>query len=297
MTTTASVAAWLGSNDEPDSTFHPLREIEPDGPDAVPALRRLLADLDALGAPSMLTDAKLALEKSSEINQQAASRQNAAIQRITEARQRAALADDTIAALEAMAAEQRDAEPWLPVQPGQDSPLMSEARRLSRASVQRAVMLAGGKGDLIYRKLQEFAADAVDQVGAAPLPEKVWVTPEPAALVMRSEHAESWTTLLMQGDRFMRLHEAADLTRRLGGLLSELPGAAPRLAFQYRAWLTAQQQFEELRTVARPLRLRWAIDHGWQPGLWRPDQINGNGDPTPTPLTIGARLKHAVGGA
>lgn len=279
MTTTTAVAAWLNANEA--ESVHWAREIEPDGPDAVPALRRLLADFEVLGVPALLAEAREALDRSNDINQRAASRQNAALQRVAEARRLAQAADDPIAALEALAVEQRDSGPWLPPEAGGDSPLVAEARKLSRASVQRAVMLAGAKGDLIYRRLQEFAADAVAAVAAAELPDKVWASPEPSALVMRSEHPEAWTTMLMESDRFVRVHEAAGLVRRLGGLLAELPGSAPRLAFQYRAWLTAQQQLEELRTVAKPLRLRWAVDHGWQPGLWRVDEINGNGDPLP----------------
>lgn len=295
-TTTTSVGAWLNATDS--ESVHWAREIAPDGPEAVPALRRLLLDFEVLGVPSMLADAREALERANVINQQAGAKQNAAIQRVVQARRMAAAADDPIAALEALGAEQRESAPWLPPQSGEDSPLVAEARKLSRVSVQRAVMLAGAKGDLIYGKLQEFAAEAVAAVSSVPLPDKVWSTPDPSALVMRSEHPESWTTMLVQTDRFIRVHEAADLVRGLGGMQTDLPGSAPRLAWQYRAWLSAQQHFEQLRLVEKPLRLRWAVDHGWQPGLWRAEEINGNGDPRPAPrpnpLTVG-RLKRAVG--
>ncbi|HET6918745.1 MAG TPA: hypothetical protein VFI46_04680 [Jiangellaceae bacterium] len=69
-------------------------------------------------------------------------------------------------------------------------------------------------------------------------------------LIMRSEHPESWTTLLSNADRFDQLHKGALMVRQLGGVQPQLPGAAPRLAWRYRAWKTAAEQIEQLKPVA-----------------------------------------------
>jgi hypothetical protein len=108
--------------------------------------------------------------------------------------------------------------------------------------------------------------ECVRAIAAAPLPDRIWSTSEPAAMVMRSDSPNAWTTMMLHGDRFDRLHNAGVLVRSLGGVQTDLPGAAPSsLTGRYRNWHTAQLEFEQLRRIAKPPRLRWTIEHDWQP--------------------------------
>ena len=270
----AEVGAWLGEN---SSAVHWGKEIAPDSPAAVPALRQLLGLLDQLDVPETLADVSGLLAREGEINGLGARMQASAQQRVRDARQAALTADDPEAALEDLGYALTAVEQWTPAGPGRDSLLMGEARTLAKAAVQRAVMVTSGRGDATYRVLQDLAAESVRVVSEAPLPDKVWSTAEPAAAVVSSPDPGSWTAMMLHTDRLRKIHEAAVMVRAIGGVQTELPGAAPAsLAWLYRNWQAAETGFESLRRIARPLRLRWAVEQGWDPGLWRADQIDGN---------------------
>ncbi len=93
--------------------------------------------------------------------------------------------------------------------------------------------------------------------------------------------------MMRLSDRFRIIHEAGALQRAIGGLATELPGAAPSaLGWRFRHWQRAELEIVELRRIAKPLRLRYAIDHDWQPGLWKVEDIDGRHRP-PAKLRLG----------
>jgi hypothetical protein len=47
----------------------------------------------------------------------------------------------------------------------------------------------------------------------------------------------------------------------------------PRLGYAYRQWPKAIEGEQELRRLHPALRLRYAIDHGWQPGLYLAEDL------------------------
>ena len=52
------------------------------------------------------------------------------------------------------------------------------------------------------------------------------------------------------------------------GAAALLPDGAPAWGYVYRQWPKALEGEAELRTITPTLRLRWAAEHGWEPGLW-----------------------------
>ena len=46
-----------------------------------------------------------------------------------------------------------------------------------------------------------------------------------------------------------------------------------RLGYAYRQWPKAIEGEQELRRLHPALRLRYAIDHGWQPGLYLAEDL------------------------
>jgi hypothetical protein len=260
----------------------------------VGALRMLLGRLEQLGLgqqpqqhsaqqPQQVSVRDL-LRRAGEVNQAATQLQQQAAQAVTAAHA-AALKPDVgpAAALAGVADALREAAPWTAPAPGVDSPAAAQARHIARAATQQAVYLMTTQAPDIYRALQTLAARAVATTEAAVLPPNIWGTSEPAKTVMRSEYPEAWTQLLKAADDFERVHEAAHLLRLFGGGGGELPGSAVRHAWRFRAWRKAQEEADQIRPVATGLRLRWIVEHGWLPGLWRSDQIDPTGDPAPTP--------------
>jgi hypothetical protein len=73
-------------------------------------------------------------------------------------------------------------------------------------------------------------------------------------------------------DRFGLVHQLASVVRSMGGLgASALLVNAPDGGYCYRRWDRVAEQ--ELRRLHPALRLRFAIDHDWQPGLWLRDDL------------------------
>jgi hypothetical protein len=84
---------------------------------------------------------------------------------------------------------------------------------------------------------------------------------------------EVWATLVRSQDRFALTHQLAAVIREMGGLGASalLPGGAPNWGYAYRQWGKVNEQ--ELKRLHPALRLRYAVDNGWEPGLWLAEDL------------------------
>jgi hypothetical protein len=128
----------------------------------------------------------------------------------------------------------------------------------------------------IYAKLQKVAAGAVAATAALPeLPRSVWSSPQPAAVAVREGHGETMKRLWEESDRFDTCHQAGRICRSSGGLGTQamLDNAPEPLGFTVRNWQKAGGELQDFKLIRAPLRLRWMVDRGWEPGLWLRDDL------------------------
>jgi hypothetical protein len=89
---------------------------------------------------------------------------------------------------------------------------------------------------------------------------------------MREGQEAVWATLVRAQDRFALVHQLAAVVREMGGLGAHaLLQTAPIWGYVYRQWGKVDEQ--ELRRMHPALRLRYAVDHGWEPGLWLAEDL------------------------
>jgi hypothetical protein len=86
------------------------------------------------------------------------------------------------------------------------------------------------------------------------------------------------------------VQNAADLVRGPAGHGCErFPDGAPKLAGTYRNWRLALSKADsDLRTVSRHFRLWFTVVDGWEPGVWKPEDI----ETTAADNTFSARLRN-----
>ena len=87
---------------------------------------------------------------------------------------------------------------------------------------------------------------------------------------------------------FLACHAVADMVRAsIGAGPERLPDGAPRYAFWAKNWRLSlgDDTFPKLKA---PLRLRYALDHDWRPGLYRPEDVKA----TAKDATFGEKLKN-----
>jgi hypothetical protein len=141
----------------------------------------------------------------------------------------------------------------------------------------------------LYQLAQREAAAAVTATAELPpLPTPVWNAPEPSAVAL--EHGAEQTYLAMQRQqaRFALCHQIGTLLRSVGGLGAQvlLLGGVPEVhGFTFKRWDLALAGVQETKRLKAPLRLRYAIDHGWQPGLW----LAGDVSATPVEVKVDRR--------
>jgi hypothetical protein len=113
------------------------------------------------------------------------------------------------------------------------------------------------------------AAAAVERVAAVlPLPPRVWSALEPVN-VLAADTRET----LQEAERvtntchFMALH-----VRSMGvpGTDNQLLGDDPVEGLTFRRWAEFSEHRHELGPIHQPLKLAYAVEHGWQPGLGWP---------------------------
>jgi hypothetical protein len=173
-----------------------------------------------------------------------------------------------------------ETDPWLNMsiaadassaQPAPAVALLREAARVCRGHA-AAAAVADGPG--LYQRLQELAASCVTATAAATaLPKRVWTAPDPATEAMRDGHEAGWATLVRAQDRFSLTHQLGALVRAMGSLGAAAlpPGGAPGWAFVYRQWKRVDEQ--QLKPLHPGLRLRYACDNHWGPGLWLAEDL------------------------
>jgi hypothetical protein len=179
--------------------------------------------------------------------------------------------------------------PWLDadVAGGRAAVAMVALQQAGQDMRAQAAALLEGEGSGLYGRLQAIARDVVREVAALPpLAPAVWsAATDPGTAAVRAGQGETWADLLRAADKFSKVHQAGALLRRFGGLGAQAmpPGAAPDLAFLYRAWWVALERLDEVRRLKPPLRLPFGVREGLQPGLWLASELQGDVPDEPEP--------------
>jgi hypothetical protein len=234
------------------------------------------ADAFAARASAMRTEAVMA-------QQQAAARRASAVNTLGR--------DQTATLAEAVALWQAQG-PWLDVQPNQQRPLAlqlaEDAARLIEGEISvRIYAHAPRLWDLAQRKCKEIVAE----VAALPaMPRQLWEVNNPSAEFGRwREHRATYGTLTAAYADFELCHAIGNLCRdHLGYGYPSFPMGAPRTALWLKNW---RKELGDDLFARQPaaLKLRYAIDKGFEPGLWAPRDVQ---DSTAADRSFGGRLKN-----
>jgi hypothetical protein len=169
-------------------------------------------------------------------------------------------------------------------------PASSLSTAVARAAQREAAHLFTVNAAAIFTTLQTAARDEVAKLEALPKPPRgLWVAGDPTQLLVRTaEHAETLSTLAFVDDRFWVLQRLADVVRSPAGFgFERYPDGAPRLAAVYRRWPKALDEEGAMASTHKSLRLWRAVVDGWQPGVWRPEDIKT----TPADSSFSAKLQ------
>jgi hypothetical protein len=276
-TTVADVKAELAP-DRPrlspgaDPVLEGIRAMSPSA--RLAWFERTFADLELPN--ELLARAREAAERSRDLTKRAYERQRLG----TLARRQAVnrLAQDPGADLDEVVVAYAAEVPWSPdpALGGQSVAglLIRDACRTIESRIDLALVAAG---PAIFGAVKRKAEAAVLEVAALPrFPKNVWDLRGPAAVEELSRHREhrgSWGVLTSALADFDRCHTVANLTRdALGFGRDQTP--APRWALVYRNWRPIQEDglFRD-GPMQKELRLPYAIEHGFEPGLWTPGEI------------------------
>jgi hypothetical protein len=107
-------------------------------------------------------------------------------------------------------------------------------------------------------------------------PRNLFSAGDPASTLTRApNHSETYSALLNANARFWAVTGGADLLRDAAGHgVNRFPDGAPRLAFTYRNWKLAMEKANsDLRSVHKHFRLWFTVVDGWEPGVWKPEDI------------------------
>jgi hypothetical protein len=247
--------------------------------DAGAQVQLLISLVDRLELGGVLKASRRFLARERELNELIGREQLQARQRRAKQLQRL-VTSDVPPAVPLLLAELAETDAWLDMQvapdmssaePARAVALLREAARVCRG---HAAAAAQAEGPDIHAKLQKVAAETVAAVAAVkPLPRSVWAGSTPIDELIRSGREGDLAVLVRAQERFARTHELAVLVRQMGSLGAQalLPDGAPDWGYAYRQWAKVDEM--ELKRLAPPLRLRWAHDHDWQPGLWLADDL------------------------
>jgi hypothetical protein len=146
----------------------------------------------------------------------------------------------------------------------------TQAQQVAAAEV---LMHASG----IFDTLAAEARRIVGTFEALPEPPRgLFGAGDPVALLTRDPaHGNSYSAVLAATDRFWNVTRGADMVRGAAGHgFERFPDGAPRLAGTYRNWRLAMEKADsDLRTTYKHLRLWRCVLEGWQPGVWKPEDI------------------------
>jgi hypothetical protein len=122
------------------------------------------------------------------------------------------------------------------------------------------------------------------------MPRDLWQVSDPAGEFAKfRQHDSSFGVLTASYRDFRLCHSIADLVRdQLGYGVANFPAGAPCTALWLKNWRKelGDDVFARLKA---PLRLRYAIDKGFGPGLWAPSDVQ---EGTAADRSFGGRLKN-----
>jgi hypothetical protein len=191
-----------------------------------------------------------------------------------------------VVGLDQVADVTREVGPWLDtdvtigrVAPAQDA-VMATVHQLQS----QAVMALYAEALPLYQRLQKVANDAVALITSGPpIPHHVMIAPDAQAAATKAggDIAYWWVDAEQAAHRFSDAHDLARvLVHEVGGLDVETmwPDGCPSWAGPiYLGWLrAAEADALDLPKRYRSLvvRLRYAHDQGWLPGLWLAEDHN-----------------------
>jgi hypothetical protein len=241
--------------------------------DPATRVRVLSALLEELGITGALTASRRLLDREVELSAQAREAKLQATRRWAEHRER--LFRGEVGAQET-AQVLIEVGPWLDNGPdGKGAAVgMTAMVEVAREARVRAGAMLEGEADPIYHRLQELAGQVVARTAALPaLPKQVWAAGDQASTVaIQAGHDLAWAQLVGEATRFDKIHRAAAILRQSGGLpVMVFPRGCPDgLGHVYRNWEPALEGLAELKRHPGPLRLRFAVERQWRPGLWLP---------------------------
>jgi hypothetical protein len=150
--------------------------------------------------------------------------------------------------------------------------LISNARRALDGQLGGRIAAAG---PVLWPLVKAKAFEIVGELSLLPpIPNSVWSLRDASSELSRlPAHRGTWGVLVASTEAFSLCHSVADMFRGpLGYSSAHLSDSAPRWALVYRGWqkLMADNLWSEVRPE---LRLSYALAHGYEPGLWRPDEV------------------------
>jgi hypothetical protein len=259
--------------------------------DTAREVRAVLGFCEQLGLRDVLREPQRLLRRGEALEEEARRAQMAARERSTAA-QRELLAGAIDA--ETLGRALLEAMPWLDSETGRASVGMTAMMNAARDVRLQASAALSAEATGLYPRLRAVADAAVEAVAALPaLPPQAMAAADPSALLVRAGRADDWTRLVEAGDRFRIVHQCAAILRATGtfGATALLPAGVPdRIGFAYRNWVPALAGELELRRRHEHLRLRYAVEQGWMPGLYLASDLDPSGDPPSQPKGLLRRL-------
>ena len=159
-------------------------------------------------------------------------------------------------------------------QPGREASALQAANTLYAAERWQAGQALNQATGQLYALFAERARAAVAQVeGVLPLPPRTWAALEPVnVLAADAREALQEAERVMQACHFMALY-----LRSMGvpGTDAQLLGDEPVEGLTFRRWSDFNARRHELGPIRQPLKLAFAVQAGWQPGLWLASDLRG----------------------
>ena len=233
------------------------------------ALRALDAALERVGLVDALRPAFKLLDRAEELVAASRVERRAAEARLEEANRRL-LASDGVIDVAGYGRVLAECAPWI----SDDSAAAVGVGDAARSVRSRATATVFAMSPGVYQQLQVRCREVVDECAAIPaLPREVWSATssgQAQLLAVRAGQEVAWSQLVRTGDMWDQIHSAGQLLRETGVFAGELMFTFPTsIAVALLNPAPAMEGgLEEVRRLPAPLRLRAAIDRGWQPGLY-----------------------------
>ncbi len=158
--------------------------------------------------------------------------------------------------------------------PGRKAAAALAADKLYEAERWKAGQVLNEATGPLYKMFARQAAAAVAQVAAVlPLPAQVWSAPKPVNVL-----AAAARETLQEAERvFNACHYMALWLRSMGvaDTDDQLLGDEPIEGLTFCRWADFNEHRHELGPLHDPLKLAYAVEHGWEPGLWLASELRG----------------------